>query len=43
MVVVSFGEEFIYRGYIYNKLKEKSVIRAMIISGILWGVGHHQY
>jgi membrane protease YdiL (CAAX protease family) len=39
-IVVSFGEEFIYRGYIYNKLKEKSVIQAIIISGILWGVNH---
>lgn len=40
LIVVSFGEEFIYRGYIYNKLKEKSVIQAIIISGMLWGVNH---
>ncbi len=40
LVVVSFAEEFIYRGYIYNRLKEKSKIKAIIISGVLWGVGH---
>ncbi|HCX62057.1 CPBP family intramembrane glutamic endopeptidase [Sedimentibacter sp.] len=40
LIVISFGEEFIYRGYIYNILKGKSVIKAIIISGTLWGIGH---
>lgn len=40
LVVVAFGEEFIFRGFIYNKIKSNSKYLAIIISGILWGVGH---
>lgn len=40
LVVVAFSEEFIYRGFIYNKLKSNSKCFAIIISGVLWGVGH---
>lgn len=40
LVVVAFGEEFIYRGFIYNKIKSNSKYLAIIISGVLWGVGH---
>lgn len=39
-IVVAFGEEFIFRGFIYNRMKNKSKALAIIISGILWGVGH---
>ena len=40
LVVVGFGEEFIYRGFLYNKLKGNSKVMAIILSGILWGIGH---
>lgn len=38
LVVVAFGEEFIYRGFIYNKIKSNSKYLAIIISGVLWGI-----
>lgn len=40
LIVVAFGEEFIFRGFIYNRIKYKSKVWAIIVSGILWGVGH---
>ena len=40
LVVVAFAEEFIYRGFVYNRLKGNSEALAIIISGILWGVTH---
>ena len=40
LVVVGFGEEFIYRGFIYNRLKCNSKVMAIILSGILWGITH---
>lgn len=40
VVVVAFGEEFIYRGFLYNKLKDNSKLLAIILSGILWGITH---
>ncbi len=40
LFVVAFGEEFIYRGYLYNKIKVKSKVLAIILSGILWGIPH---
>ena len=40
LIFVSFGEEFIFRGYIYNSLKGKSKVKAVLISGILWGAAH---
>lgn len=40
LIVVSFGEEFFFRGFIYNRLKTKSVVIAIILSGMLWGIGH---
>lgn len=40
LVVVSFGEEFLFRGFVYNRLKFKSKAVAIIISGTLFGVAH---
>ncbi|BCN30411.1 CPBP family intramembrane glutamic endopeptidase [Anaeromicropila herbilytica] len=40
LVVIAFGEEFIYRGFIYNKIKSNSKYLAIIISGTLWGIMH---
>lgn len=40
LVVVGFGEEFIYRGFLYNKLKDNSKVMAIILSGVLWGICH---
>lgn len=40
LVVVAFGEEFIYRGFLYNRLKYNSKVVAIILSGVLWGIGH---
>ena len=40
LVVVSFGEEFLFRGFVYNRLKIKSEVIAIILSGMLWGVAH---
>jgi CAAX amino terminal protease family. len=40
LVVIAFGEEFIFRGFIYNKIKSHSKFLAIIISGVLWGVPH---
>ncbi len=40
LVVVSFGEEFLFRGFVYNRLKIKSEVIAIILSGMLWGIAH---
>lgn len=40
LVVVAFGEEFLFRGFVYNRLKIKSVTMAIILSGMLWGMAH---
>lgn len=40
LIVISFGEEFLFRGFVYNKLKFKSKAVAIILSGMLWGAGH---
>lgn len=40
LIVVSFGEEFLFRGFVYNRLKFKSKAVAIILSGSLWGIAH---
>lgn len=40
LVVIAFGEEFIFRGFLYNRLKSHSKAAGIILSGILWGIGH---
>lgn len=40
LLIVAFGEEFIYRGFLYNRLKGNSEMMAIVISGILWGIPH---
>lgn len=40
LVVVAFGEEFIFRGFLYNRLKCNSKTVAIVLSGILWGISH---
>ncbi|MCT4618348.1 MAG: CPBP family intramembrane metalloprotease [Marinisporobacter sp.] len=40
LVVVAFGEEFIFRGYVYNKLLIHNKIFAILISGFFWGILH---
>jgi membrane protease YdiL (CAAX protease family) len=40
LVIVGFGEEFIYRGYIYNQLTKHNRLLAIIISGFFFGILH---
>lgn len=40
LIVVAFGEEFIFRGYLYNKLKPYNKVSAVILSGLVWGSMH---
>lgn len=40
LVVVGFGEEFIFRGYVYNKLLRHNKLLAIIVSGFFWGILH---
>lgn len=37
---VAFTEEFLFRGYLYNRMREDSRKYAIIISGICFGIGH---
>lgn len=40
LVVIGFSEEFIFRGYVYNKLRSHNRLLAIIISGFFWGIMH---
>lgn len=40
LVVVAFGEEFIFRGYVYNKLQRHNKFLAIVASGLFWGILH---
>ena len=40
LVVVGFGEEFIFRGYVYNELLRHNKLLAIILSGLFWGILH---
>lgn len=40
LVVVGFGEEFMFRGYAYNRLARYNKMLAIIISGLSWGILH---
>lgn len=42
LIVIGFGEEFIYRGYFYNRLGKatNSRLAAVIISSLLFGFSH---
>ncbi len=41
LIIVSFSEEFIFRGYLFTELdKELPTYLAVIISGIMWGAMH---
>lgn len=40
LIIVAFGEEFIFRGYFYNVMKRQSKTFAVLVSGILWGSMH---
>lgn len=40
LIVVSFGEEFLFRGFVYNRLIIESKAAAIILSGLLWGITH---
>ena len=40
LVVVGFGEEFIFRGYVYNELLRHNKFLAIIVSGFFWGILH---
>lgn len=39
-LIIGFAEEFIFRGFVYNILKDNSRALAIIISGSFWGIGH---
>jgi membrane protease YdiL (CAAX protease family) len=41
LIIVSFSEEFIFRGYLFTELdKELPTYLAVIISGMMWGAMH---
>lgn len=41
MTAVGFLEELIFRGFLYRAIRERSgVVRAVLISGITFGIGH---
>jgi len=40
MALVAFVEEVLYRGIIFNNLKQKSIKYAVIISAIMFGISH---
>ncbi|CAK7027081.1 CPBP family intramembrane glutamic endopeptidase [Tissierella sp.] len=40
LVVVGFGEKFIFRGYVYNELLRHNKFLAVIVSGFFWGILH---
>lgn len=40
LVIVGFGEEFIFRGYVYNQLSKHNKLMAIIISGFFFGILH---
>lgn len=40
LVIVGFGEEFIFRGYIYNQLTKHNRLLAIIVSGFFFGILH---
>lgn len=40
LVIVGFGEEFVFRGYVYNQLSNHNRLLAIIISGFFFGIMH---
>jgi membrane protease YdiL (CAAX protease family) len=40
LIVVAFGEEFLFRGYTYNKLKIRSKVLGVVVCGFFWGSMH---
>ena len=40
LIVIAIPEEIISRGIVYNQLKNIGEERAIIISGIVWGIMH---
>lgn len=40
LVVIGFGEEFMFRGYAYNRMAGYNKMLAVIISGLFWGIMH---
>ena len=40
LVIIAFGEEFIYRGYVYNTVKRYNRVMAIFISGFFFGIMH---
>lgn len=41
LIIVASGEEYVFRGYLYRKLKEiSSFWMAVILSGIIYGLAH---
>lgn len=40
LVIVAFGEEFVFRGYVYNKLSKHNRLLAIIVSGFFFGILH---
>ncbi|NGX46719.1 MAG: hypothetical protein K1000chlam3_00082 [Chlamydiae bacterium] len=39
-MLFSLGEELYWRGYLWEKLRKFSPIRAIVIMGVLWGIWH---
>ena len=40
LVIVGFGEEFVFHGYVYNQLSKHNRLCAIIISGFFFGIIH---
>lgn len=40
LVIVAFGEELVFRGYVYNKLSKYNRLLAIIVSGFFFGILH---
>ncbi len=36
----ALGEELMWRGYLYDKLKEKSPLVLVLLTGVIWGLWH---
>ena len=40
LITIAFVEEFIYRGFIYNRMKDYSIRLAIVISSVIFAVTH---
>lgn len=43
LINIALGEELMYRGFVYSRLKRVSPWLALLVSGFFWGAGHAIY